>query len=508
MLNFEFSSSVTFRVSDDTLEVVARVEIPFTETNTQDDNLCEKKLATDVSSNNNGISVGSEGFILSELKKQGFQGEIDVDALKRLSQASEVMECIVLRGVAPVMVQPAYYKLLDFPRVADPLHSRMRINTVSAGTCLAVLVMEIPGVPGIDVYGRPIQASKPYQLPVLGDGVTEVEGKVYAVKSGRLIFSKARIDVIPELVIDHNVSPRLGKIEFHGDLIVHGTVQDGSFIRVNGRIEIDGSVFGSTVLAEKGVRIRGNVVKSIIIAGQSKVIYGDIYSKIKDLFLTFSKFKDEYLLAWSYSLGNSKFKLNKATFADILMKNRHAGLERQMKEICMYSEELKGLDSIYTQIVHILQTKWLSIYRTNIDKEDVFQLLLLLSMHLESIEKMMSAERANVWAKSIVSSTVRLSGDLFVEGSGVYSSTIYAGKSVQVSGRVRGGCLVANQSARISELGSPLESGTVVEVETDEGFVYVKIRHPNTQIEVGRMKHKNSDVEYEVKISEGKLTHR
>ena len=106
-----------------------------------------------------------------------------------------------------------------------------------------------------------------------------VHDHVIAARSGRVIFSKERIDVVPELVIDRDLSSKDGTIDFDGDVLVFGSVLDGCVVQATGNVRISGNVFHATLRGERGVWVRDAIVGSHVMAGGSQ--YDEFGRKLK-----------------------------------------------------------------------------------------------------------------------------------------------------------------------------------------------------------------------------------
>ncbi|MCL6445152.1 MAG: FapA family protein, partial [Alicyclobacillus sp.] len=377
----------------------------------------------------------------------------------------------------------------------DPVHRRMRISTVPLGTTVAILEPEIPGVPGRDVFGREVPCPKHRPLPVLGQGVVDVNGRIVATREGRFLLTKSRIDVVPELLIPHDLSSKDGKIEFDGNVVVLGSVLDGSFINASGSVEVHGSVLCSTVMGEHGVYIANAIVGSEVMAGQSKFLYAKLYSVVKDCLKDFLQFRTEYKEVVDYVTKHRQGDVRIPSIANMLLSKRHSNLERSLMELGSDNHRLANTDERYKQIVLELRSKWSGIGRTNIYERDIDLLHRYLKDYAGYVESLMSADLANVKSASVTSSSVRASGKIVITGAGVYASSFEAGDSIVVRRTVRGGFLVAKNSVHVDELGTPSGTETSVKVLSPSGKVRIRMRHPNTLIQVGERRDRNIEAE-------------
>ncbi|MCL6549062.1 MAG: FapA family protein, partial [Alicyclobacillus sp.] len=396
---------------------------------------------------------------------------------------------------------PRSYRQVPLPKEYDPLHRRMRVRNVSPGTVVAVAEPELPGTPGQDVFGNtllPQEADVPQ--PLLGPGVRDVGGRLVATREGRLVFTPCEIDVRPELVIDHDVRPQDGLIQFHGDVVIHGSVMDGSVVRALGSVTVHGSVYGSTVASEQNIVIRGTAVHARIEAGQSGVVYRQLADVLRPALEDLRKFHGEYRELSRHLLGLEGGERKLPMLAALLLDKRHSGLQAFLSSLCCDYQPALSDDARYQEIRRLLLTSWHGLGRTRLLEPDILHLIQLLEQYLVYLENVSSLGAAEVRVGGVSRSTVRASGSVYVRQSGVYSSSIESGDAIVVAGMVRGGFLVAERSARISELGSPAGVETSVRVTRRSGYIAVGLRYANTLLEVGGRRHRNLSTERNVRM--------
>ncbi|MHB1685347.1 MAG: FapA family protein [Bacilli bacterium] len=484
------------KVSKDAMEVTGRVEVTLGEEYRLKDNDHARHAILEIEAQQ--VPPGSLGMedITDQLQRAGYQGELDNEALEVLSHATETTEMIVLRGQPVNPGRPARYKLVELPKVYDPLHRRMMITTISMGTTVAIGEDERSGIPGKDVFGHevPVPAHRP--LPALGGGVVDVNGRLVAVRAGRLVYTRRRIDVVPELVIGHDLSSRDGKVEFDGDIIILGSVLDGCFVKATGSVKVHGAVLGSTVMGEQGVLVANAIVGSKIIAGQSKILYTQLHSVVKQCLTELGQFRAEYMELVKHVKQRNDEQLRLPMVADVLLTKRHPGLERSFAYLSDDTENLTERDDRYKKIVLELRSKWRGAGRTNIDERDVSLLHQWLEDYTAYVESMMSVEQAEIRGGSVASSSVRSSGNIVVTGTGAHASSFEAGDSIVVRGSTRGGFLVAENSVRLYELGTSSGVESSIKVVNTSGKITVRIRHPNTLLQVAARRNRNLVPEY------------
>ena len=182
-------------------------------------------------------------------------------------------ECVIARGVEAVNGIDAYFEYnfdVNFNKVPtrreDGTVDYWSIHTVELvkeGQILATYHEPVDGKNGITVKGKPIIAKRGRPLPPLtGKGFDRSEDNmVYtATMSGKIEMKKNRIMISDVHEIHGDVGPNTGNIDFVGDVIIHGNVPAGAFVKATGSITIDGTVEGCFLDANKDIIIRGGML--------------------------------------------------------------------------------------------------------------------------------------------------------------------------------------------------------------------------------------------------------
>ena len=120
---------------------------------------------------------------------------------------------------------------------------------VEKGRVIAQKTPATPGVPGSDVLGNavPPKPGKDVPLP-LGANLQIVDGvRVVAAVGGNLVINNGKISISPVLQIAGDVDLSTGNIDFSGDVMIRGSVQEGFSVKAGGNIDISGVVSGGSV---------------------------------------------------------------------------------------------------------------------------------------------------------------------------------------------------------------------------------------------------------------------
>ncbi len=170
-------------------------------------------------------------------------------------------------------------KLLDNGRV--DYTNMSSLQNIKKGDVVAVYHHAKIGRDGFDVKGEPIRSKKVGEKPALrGASITNQDNPdIYlAMKDGKIEYKNGRIDIQPLHEINGDVTLIIGKIEFFGDVLIHGNVETGVVIRAGRNIEIKGSVeavnlfAGGDIILSRGIQgaqkakisARGNIFADFI----------------------------------------------------------------------------------------------------------------------------------------------------------------------------------------------------------------------------------------------------
>jgi hypothetical protein len=143
------------------------------------------------------------------------------------------------------------------------LHAAATIPTVRAGDLLATIVPGTHGESGWTVRGEELLArtGRPPNLPKTKNVEITADGlQLVATIDGLLERSHTHLVVRPDLAIGGDVDFESGSIDFHGDVLIGGSVRPGFHVHAGGRVIIAGDVEQADVEAEALVWVRGAVV--------------------------------------------------------------------------------------------------------------------------------------------------------------------------------------------------------------------------------------------------------
>ena len=141
------------------------------------------------------------------------------------------------------------------------------IVPIRKGDIIAEIVLPTEGIPGENIYGKPIPAEKgiPAKYYVGRNTILTADGKaIVSACDGHIVFSKGGFIVEDTVTVNTDLDMSIGNINFFGDVRIKGNVMEGFTVTAGRNIKIDGSVFGSTINAGGKVTIVGGCIGSTV----------------------------------------------------------------------------------------------------------------------------------------------------------------------------------------------------------------------------------------------------
>jgi len=136
------------------------------------------------------------------------------------------------------------------------------IQNVSKGGVLARMEPPTGGVNGMGVDGREITASNGRLVPFNNGENTAVSAdglELTATVDGAIVFARDCVSVKDVMVVN-NVDFNVGNIEAVGSLRVSGQICNGFTVKVDGHLEVGGSVEDAKIEARGNVLVRGGFI--------------------------------------------------------------------------------------------------------------------------------------------------------------------------------------------------------------------------------------------------------
>lgn len=227
--------------------------------------------------------LGGQQYSLEEIQAaladSGVKCGIDQKAILQMIQGRVYNNSVaVASGQAPKDGTDGYYefkfrsKLDGKPRINEDGSVNYAIQLfemVNEGQVIALYHPAVQGVDGYTVKDIPLRARMGRELPPLrGRGfVCQEDGRTYVASiTGKIDMINDKINILPVYEVSGDVDVTTGNIDFRGDVIVHGNVDDVE-IRATGTVSISGVVQGGSIYSNKDIVLTGGVLgngKSVI----------------------------------------------------------------------------------------------------------------------------------------------------------------------------------------------------------------------------------------------------
>lgn len=153
------------------------------------------------------------------------------------------------------------------------------LQNVKAGEQVAIYHPAVQSVDGCTVLGHIMKGALYHDLPPMrGKGIRREDEIYYAQTDGKIEVKDGKVDIQSVHEISGDVDMIIGKVEFFGDIIIYGNVEEGVTIRAGRNIEIHGSTSlanlyaGGDIVLSRGIQggnkskvsARGNVFADFI----------------------------------------------------------------------------------------------------------------------------------------------------------------------------------------------------------------------------------------------------
>lgn len=161
----------------------------------------------------------------------------------------------------PTERQSVFPKELDDGRV--DFRDVSTIHNVRANDILVVKTPATPGTPGRDVRNWEVQPKpgKDKSL-IMGKNVSwSADGlTVIANSPGEPTLAGNRLSVYSVHEVPGGVNFRSGNIEFLGNVIIRGNVENGFYVKAEGDVTIFGNIEASSIISGGNVKVTGGIV--------------------------------------------------------------------------------------------------------------------------------------------------------------------------------------------------------------------------------------------------------
>lgn len=407
---------------------------------------------------------------------------IDRESLKKACTAKETIRVVAATGKPPVESRQTEIRYCDEIFVKDILRGLEPV--ISKGAVLCEKVSEaVQGVPGTDVKGKEITVLKVTDMTIEATEGAEMRGsRIYAVRDGRPYLKNGQVGVVPLLTVVGDLDKDTEDINFDGDVVVKGNVQDNMVIKASGNISIIGSVYHSEINAHQNVEIQGKIIGGRVHAGDENSVF--------NLLLTII----EKMIAVTEEIF-SGLHMTEGRGVQGIMDSIHEGKEKiglcmdEMDKISnLFNEKQKEtIDRMKKSFAHCFKEIRLLHKEGFIELNDLYEMLksmaeaMKLELEDQRVIKLVYAQNA----------TIVSSGDIIITGEGSYQAKLSAGNEIKYErpgNVVIGGTLIAGKYIRAGVIGTPSEIETFCKVMDEEGEISGRFHKGTTLMIKDRIK--------------------
>ncbi len=140
---------------------------------------------------------------------------------------------------------------------------------------LLKLKLPVQGTDGVNIFGVKLPAKTIKETTIIaGDNVNSEQKQnviaFYPKMRGAPILTNHKLEVIDEFIVNGDLHPDVGDIDFEGNIIVNGDIQNGPGLRSDKNISVKGVVYKSSLKADGDIEV---------MSGLSSIEPGQIHCK-------------------------------------------------------------------------------------------------------------------------------------------------------------------------------------------------------------------------------------
>lgn len=435
--------------------------------------------------------------IVTKLKTMGIVYGIDMKAINQLVNEEKVQNYTVAMGKPPikpvddvVKIHFAHnenekYKVDDLGNI--DFKSIGNVVSVKAGEVLATRTPGTNGTIGIDVFAKPVQPKKRVTKDILikngckfkdkdtivatVEGHPEVRGCVFQVSN------------VHEILRDVDITT--GNINFIGDVMVNGDITEGMSVKAGNKLIVNGNIVRCDTWSEGDMIVKGSSISSKIkVKSELSELhdYGEILNATLDIF------KNIYHGAMTIKSSNAyKGNVTDGNLIKLVIETKYPKFHTIVKNLV---EAMTTHNEENNDLFKLLKIKYITRNFMLISNISELEYIVSLIQDKLLIINSLKDIQANVSLGYVQDCEIYSSGNIYIEGKGVYKSDVYAEEGIYFTSKghsdLRGGKLFAKREIKAKIVGAP--SGVTTELEVEKnGHIYCEIAHLNTIIKIGNM---------------------
>lgn len=435
--------------------------------------------------------------ILKELKEKGIIYGVDNKMLNSIEDMDMVENVIIAKGKEPTEpvddILEIYFDTNDIKTFKSDecgnvdFKSIGSITSVKKDDVLAKRIAGKEGTIGIDVFSMTIEPKKRKVKDMIVKAGCKFKDKdtIVATAEGKPQLRGCIFQVNNVYEVVKDVDMTTGDINFIGDIIINGNVNEGMKVKSGNTIDVRGNVVRGSLWAEGDLEIAGSAISSTI---KVKSEFAEFKGYLEQLRSVVGSFASLYkaVIAVKKS-GNVNADTKDCDIIKLVIKNKFPVLTNTINKLLNTMEEVNDINN---ELYRILKIKYANKNYILIGSaEELNTVKKLAEEKIKDIEAMKDI-KSNATIGYIQDCTVTSSGNVTIDGKGVYKSNITAENGIYFIGEgqceLRGGKIKAENEIKVKVVGSA--SGVMTEVAVgNEGHIYCDVAHLNTKFIVGTM---------------------
>lgn len=444
--------------------------------------------------------------IRAALASAGVVSGIDEAAIERVLTDQASGPVVVATGQPP---QPPVDGRVDLYFPNEPLVKRdpgeeekqvdllalYQVPSVRPGDLLAVKIPPREGQAGRTVTGKPIPVPKAKDTPLRAGPGAMVDStglRVYAERGGRPTFLRGVVSVVPEHVVHGDVDPNTGHVEFDGDVIVRGSVNERMRVVASGKVVVAGVVSGAYVQGDQGVLVGRSIVRSRVVAGGFSQ-FGELVTALQLTQQDISRLVEAVRAVKSHRqfLTADLQQRGDGPLVKLLIERKFPGLPERIGTLLRLTRTLQRAPaSDLEEFARTCHRFLVGLGPLELRSTDQLTPLAEQARRLVHRLQEEQARPADVVARYIQNSQVEASGQIRMPGGTCFYARLFAGKGVIVRPGVFRGDQITVQEGDVllDEVGSPSGARTQIEILTSGRFS-ARLVHPNVRVTIGGQSH-------------------
>ncbi|WP_128659839.1 DUF342 domain-containing protein [Paenibacillus sp. 598K] len=365
--------------------------------------------------------------------------QVDYQAIQRELDQPTYQPVLIAIGKEPTLGRDAsleiYFKeqiVSEFEEVNGMIDYRnhLKIPSVKANDLVARKIPLVPGAPGNDVFGAPIDPPRAKDIMMVAKNHIRITNyEAYALKEGRPRITGERIkliDITTTHVLPGDVDMKTGNIVFSGDVIIYGNICDGMIVEALGDIYVMGNVYRATATATGSIYIKGNAIGSHLYSGHYGVLFNRLCTHSGSLNSQLQLMRNT-MKQLSALAEARKQTVSPRQMFQLLLETKFKQIPLTIKEILLC---ISNIQQIQNGQLGVLKNKLLELMQrpvvveVNLNKMlDELQFILI-----ETVDSIKRCEELNVRTElqQCNMTSIMSGGDIVIKKQGVIQSQLFS----------------------------------------------------------------------------------